>query len=140
MKKSEALNVLKLIASKWNVLPILFVAVMSMGFMSCSKDEPEETPEYPTADYTKVVISNNGVTTLQRFRVVFLNAKREILTDKDFGTLAPGESITANIPTGATEYYMATYLYSKWFFSPNYEVSIISLKLSEAEIGQWTSN
>ena len=89
---------------------------------------------------TKVTITNNSTYTLYRFRVVFVNGKYEELTDRDFGTLDPGTSITADIPTSATEYYMATYLNSKWFFSPNYEVSYTNLSLSSSEIGNWSTN
>lgn len=89
---------------------------------------------------TKVTVTNNSTYTLYRFRVVFLNSKLEELTDRDFGTLDPGSTITAEIPTSAKEFYMATYLNSKWFFSPNYEVTYTNLSLSTAEIGNWSTN
>ena len=89
---------------------------------------------------TKVTVTNNSTYTLYRFRVVFLNSKLEELTDRDFGTLDPGSTITADIPTSAKEFYMATYLNSKWYFSPNYEISYTNLSLSTAEIGNWSAN
>ena len=89
---------------------------------------------------TGVTVTNNSIYVLERFRVVMLNSKMETLTDRDFGTLSPGNSVTMDIPTGATEYYMATYLYSTWFFSPNYDIQYSSLSLSTDEIGGWKSN
>ncbi len=89
---------------------------------------------------TKVTITNSSTYTLYRFRVVFMNSRFEELTDRDFGTLDPGTTITADIPTSATEYYMATYLNSKWYFSPNYDVTYTNLSLSTAEIGNWSAN
>ncbi len=89
---------------------------------------------------TKVTVTNNSTYTLYRFRVVFLNSKLEQLTDRDFGTLDPGSTITADIPTSAKEFYMATYLNSRWYFSPNYEVTYTNLSLSTAEIGNWSAN
>lgn len=89
---------------------------------------------------TNVTITNNSTRSLYRFRVVFMNSKYEKLTDRDFGTFDPGRTISVEIPTGATEYYMATYLNSMWFFSPNYDVSFYNLNLSTSEIGNWSTN
>lgn len=89
---------------------------------------------------TRVTITNNSTYSLYRFRVVFVNSRFEELTDRDFGTFDPGTTITADIPTAATEFYMATYLNSKWFFSPNYDISYTRLNLSTAEIGNWSTN
>lgn len=89
---------------------------------------------------TKVTITNNSTYTLYRFRVVFLNSRMEELTDRDFGTLDPGTTISADIPTSATEFYMATYLNSTWYFSPNYDISYTRLMLSTSEVGQWSKN
>lgn len=89
---------------------------------------------------TRVTITNNSTYSLYRFRVVFVNSRFEELTDRDFGTLDPGTTITADIPTAATEFYMATYLNSKWFFSPNYDISYTRLNLSTAEIGNWSTS
>lgn len=89
---------------------------------------------------TKVTITNSSTYTLNRFRVVFMNSRLEELTDRDFGTLDPGTTITADIPTSASEFYMATYLNNKWFFSPNYDVAYTNLSLTTAEIGNWSAN
>ncbi len=89
---------------------------------------------------TQVTITNSSTYTLPRFRVVFLNARSESLVDQDYGTLSPGRTIHADIPTAAKEYYMATYMNSKWFFSPNYDISYTTLNLSTAEVGGWSSN
>ena len=133
----------KELVRKMNVLPILLMAVMSIGLASCGDDEKEIVkPDDPpvTPKITDVTITNSSVITLQRFRVVFLNSRGETLTDKDYGTLAPNDYISAKIPTGATQYYMATYLSSTWFFSANYDISITSMRLTDAEVGEWRSN
>lgn len=133
----------KELVRKMNVLPILLMAVMSIGLASCGDDEKEiiKTDDPPRqTTITDVTITNSSVITLQRFRVVFLNSRGETLTDKDYGTLAPNDYISAKIPTGATQYYMATYLSSTWFFSANYDISITSMRLTDAEVGEWRSN
>jgi hypothetical protein len=135
---------LKELVRKVNMLPILLMAVMSVGLASCGDDEKEKDeivkPDDRVMPVTDVTITNSSVITLQRFRVVFLNSRGETLTDKDYGTLAPNDYITAKIPTGATQYYMATYLSSTWFFSANYDISITSMRLTDAEVGEWRSN
>jgi hypothetical protein len=124
-----------------NVLSILFVLIMSIGITSCSKsnDEPDPGPG-PEPTPTQITVYNGGTYTLSRFRIIFLNSSREKLSEKDCGTLAPNDKASAKIPTAAKEYYMATYLYNKWFFSPYYDISYSSLTLSDAEIGEWSSN
>lgn len=87
----------------------------------------------------QICVTNNSTYTLERFRVVFMNARLEELTDRDFGTLAPGTTIYADIPTAATEYYMATYL-GKWYFSANYSVEYTDMVLTTAEVGNWSAN
>lgn len=88
----------------------------------------------------QIVITNGSTYTLSRFRVVFMNSRLEELTDRDFGTFDPGSVVTADIPTSAKEFYMATYMNNKWFFSPNYDVSYNDLRLTTAEIGNWSTN
>ena len=120
--------------SKWTVMAIALVAMMSVGLSSCDKSDDDDS------DYNQITVTNNGTYTLQRFRIVFLNSSREKLTDKDLGTLAPGDKVSATIPTSAYEFYMATYLGNNWYFSPYYSVSYSNLKLSDAEVGEWTTN
>lgn len=119
----------------WLISMALFVG-LSLTLTACDdKNEPDEVIQE-----TKVTVTNNSAYTLYRFRVVFVNSKLEELTDRDFGTLDPGSTITADIPTSAKDFYMATYLNSKWFFSPNYEVTYKNLSLSTAEIDNWSAN
>lgn len=87
-----------------------------------------------------VTVTNNSVYSLDRFRIVFLNSRLEKLADHDFGTFEPGNTVSYPIPTGTTEYYMATYISGTWFFSANYEIVYSTLTLSTAEIGGWSSN
>lgn len=88
----------------------------------------------------EVNVRNNSTYTLPRFRFVFLNSRGETLSDIEKGTVYPGESVSANIPASATEYYMATLLSGNWYFSPNYDVSYRTLNLTTSEIGQWYRN
>ena len=88
---------------------------------------------------TKVTITNNSSYTLQRFTVHFVNSRMEELSTRDFGSLYPGGRIEADIPTGATEYYMATYA-SRWYFSANYSIDITRMNLTTAEVDNWTAN
>lgn len=118
--------------NKQSALAIALVAMMSLGLTSCSKEDP--------IDSEQLTVRNNGTYTLNRFRIVFLNSSREKLSEKDCGTLAPGDQASANIPTAAKEYYMATYMYSEWYFSPYYDISYTNLTLSDSEIGEWKKN
>lgn len=125
-----------------NVLPIFLMAVMCIGLLSCGSDDKKEdepiTP--PSGPPTAVTITNNSVITLNRFRVVFLNSRYEALTDKDYGTLSPRDHISAKIPTGATQYYMATYLNNTWYFSAYYDITFTNMSLTDAEVGEWSAN
>ena len=109
---------------------MLVMLALSVSFVSCSDDD--DTPSV-------ITVSNNSTYTLNRFRVVFVTEKGETLTDKEYGTLSPDDKITAEIPTGAAEYYMATYI-NRWYFSPNYSISITNNKLTSAVVGEWMSN
>ena len=127
--------------SKWNVLTFALVAMMCIGMSSCSKSDSDPDPEPPIpSSPTRITVTNNGTYTLERFRIIFLNSSRESLTDKDCGTLAPHDQASAPIPTAANEYYMATYIFGNWFFSPYYSISYSNLSITDAEIGQWRSN
>ena len=86
---------------------------------------------------TKVSITNSTINTLQRFTVHFLNSRLEELPDRDFGTLYPNSTVSADIPSGAAEYYMAFYEYSRWWFSPNYSIEDSEMVITD--ISKWTS-
>jgi len=132
---------LKKILKRTSVLPLLVFVALSVGLSSCGGDDNKESePDPGPRPATAVTVSNSSVITLKRFRVVFLNALNEILTDKDFGTLAPGEAISASIPQGATQYYMATYLEGDWYFSANYQISFTSMNLTDAVVNEWKTN
>lgn len=88
----------------------------------------------------KVTVKNSSTYTLPRFRFVFVNSRMEPLADLEKGTLYPGGSLSADIPTAATEYYMATLINGTWFFSPNYNVKYKSLNLSTSEVDGWQAN
>lgn len=110
---------------------MLVMLALSVSFVSCS-DDNDDTPAI-------ITISNNSTYTLNRFRVVFVTEKGEKLTDKEYGTLSQDDKITAEIPAGAAEYYMATYI-NTWFFSPNYPISITNNKLTSDVVNEWMTN
>ena len=114
---------------------VLLMLVTSVCMFSCSSDDDGD----PTAGGT-ISIVNQSTETLERFTVTFLNERMEILTQRDYGTFLPGDNISAEIPTGAAEYYMGTYLYGMWFFSPNYSISIRTNNLTQSVVDQWTTN
>ena len=89
---------------------------------------------------TRVTIKNNSTLSLNRFTIVFVNNRMEEIDNRDFGTFDPGQTISYDIPTGATEYFMAMYAYSKWWLSANYNVSDTNLSLTKSIIGTWTSS
>ena len=125
----------KELVRKMNVLPILLMAVMSVGLASCGDDEKEKDdivkPDPPITNVVTIV--NHMSQTLNRFRVVFSNSKGEKLFDQEYGDFLPNKSISVTIPAGAVEYYVATYS-SKWYFSPDYQVSVTSLTLDDSSI------
>ena len=121
----------KNLQSKWNVLAIALIAMMSVGLSSCGGDDAGEIPQKidpPVA--TGITITNNSSYSYNRFTVVFLNDDKERLGDKDYGTVSPGESVTASIATGATQYYIRIYANGRYYYSPNYKVSTTSLSLT----------
>lgn len=119
-----------------NLLAMMMVAMVSVSFMSCKDDDKEEVlPVIPQT--SKVKVKNDSSYSLYRFRVVFVNSRMEEIDDRDFGTLEPGKSISCEIPTGATEYYMASYQSNTWIFSPNYEVSYNNISLTNSILANW---
>lgn len=139
MKKTSITNWIP----KGRFLFIALLTALSMSLTSCSKDNDKiengrEDPDPPTP--TSITVTNTGTYTLSRFRIIFLNSSREKLSEKDCGTLAPNDRASAKIPTAAKEYYMATYLSNKWFFSPYYDITYYNLSLSDSEIGEWRAN
>lgn len=115
---------------------MLVMLVCCVGFASCSDDDDDDN-----STSNEVKITNlTGSISFQSFRIVFLTANGETLINKDYGTVNNGESVSATIPTGATEYYMGTKINNIYFFSPNYPVSINNLKISYDEVAQWRSN
>lgn len=89
---------------------------------------------------TKVTITNGSTYSLNRFTIIFVNSKMETVDDHDFGTLDPGMTVTYDIPTSASEYYMAFYSNSRWWVSPNYEMQYTNITLTTSGIGNWTSS
>lgn len=114
--------------TKYLVMMIAMLA-MSISLPSCGGDDVDAI----------TVTNDSGSVVLNRFRIVFLNTNGETLQDKEYGTFSPGDSHTVEIPTGAEEYYMAAYN-SRWYFSPNYSVSVTKNKLTYDGIEQWRSN
>ena len=116
---------------------IIMVTVMSVCFSSCSKDDDKVT----TPPDNNIHITNNSTYTLSRFTVIFWNDDKETITNKEYGTFSTGEEKEIPIPSGATQYYMATNMNSKWFVSPTYKISEFkTLKLSTDMVNVWTTS
>ncbi|MGN1217540.1 MAG: BACON domain-containing protein [Phocaeicola sp.] len=80
---------------------------------------------------TKITITNNSSYSFYRFTVLFMNSRMESIEDRDFGTLTPGQTITCDIPSGATEFCMAMYSTNNgWLFTANYDVSNTNISLT----------
>ena len=115
--------------SKLSYVVMLLALMMAVPFLAaCSNDDDDQA--------VLTVTNKTGSMTLSRFRIVFLTGKGETLTDREYGTFSPGDRVSAEIPIGAEEYYMATYL-NAWYFSPNYPVSITDNVLTYDGVGQW---
>ena len=112
---------------------LFMVLAMGLTFTSCGSDDDG-------GDDSVVSITNNSGYDLPRFTVVFLNAQYEELTRRDFGTLSPGLTIDAPIPTAASQFYMATYLGGEWYFSAYYSIAYKNMKLTRDEVGNWSTN
>ena len=114
------------------------ISLLGFGMMTgCTGDEygPDTTEVVygPPIVISSVTIVNHMSQTLNRFRVVFSNSKGEKLFDQEYGDFLPNKSISVTIPAGAVEYYVATYS-SKWYFSPDYQVSVTSLTIDDSSI------
>ncbi len=114
---------------------LMMVMAMSFTFTACGSDDNDDGPDYGT-----VSITNGSGYDLPSFTVHFLNASKEELTSRDYGTLYDGDNIKATIPTAATQFYMATKLSGTWYFSAYYPISYTTMKLTRAEVGNWSSN
>lgn len=123
----------------YRLLGILMLAVCAVGFTSCGSDEPEPAPG-PEQNPDVVYITNGSSYTLNDFVVYFTNSKGELITRENKGTLKAGGHTDADIPQGAEYYYMATTLMGSRFFSPDYKVSLTSITLTDATVGEWRTN
>ena len=112
----------------YRLLGILLLAVCAVGFTG-----PEQNPDV-------VYITNGSSYTLNDFVVYFTNSKGELITRENKGTLKAGGHTDADIPQGAEYYYMATTLMGSRFFSPDYKVSLTSITLTDATVGEWRTN
>lgn len=110
---------------------VMLLVMMAMPFLAACSDDDDEA--------VLTVTNDTGSMTLSRFTIVFVNHLGETLTDREYGTFSPGDRISAEIPIGAEEYYMGTYL-NAWYFSPNYPASITNNVLTYDGVGQWRTN
>ena len=122
----------KIFNFKW--MAMLMVAVLSLGFTSCSDDDDKE----PSGIY----ITNGSSYSFNRFTVVYLNDKSnndgEIISTQDFGTLNPQGSVTASIPAGATYYYLYMINGSESYVSADYAITVKRLNIDNNF--RWYSN
>lgn len=127
----------------YNYVLSALISLLGFGMMTgCTGDEygPDTTEVVygpPIVISSVTIVNNMSSTTLYRFRVVFSNSKGETIFDQEYGDFLPYDYISVKIPTGAVTYYLATYD-EKWYFSPDYQVSVTSLSLNDSST--WTSN
>lgn len=114
------------------------MALCLATFASCSsEDDPE--PVVPAPD-TQLHVINGSTYTLERFTVIFWNDDKETITNKEYGTFSQGETKNIDIPAGATQYYMGTYMYGSWFVSPTYKLAgYQTLSLTSDMVNSWTT-
>ena len=126
-------NLFKNLQSKWNVLAIALIAMMSVGLSSCGGgDDDGDIPQRVDPPVsTGITITNNSTMSFDRFTVIFLNDEKQRVDQKDYGTVSPGESVNAPIATGATQYLIMIYYYGEYYLSPYYKVSATSLSLTD---------
>ncbi len=123
----------------YRLLGLMLMVVCAVGFTACGDDEDEPAPA-PPVDSTVISITNGSSYTLDDFIVVFTNTKGETISRERKGTLKPGGHVEADIPQGAVYYYMGTMLMGSRFFSPDYEVSLKSIRLTDDTVGEWRTN
>ena len=81
-----------------------------------------------------------GFVLRERFTVIFWNDDKETITNKEYGTFSQGETKNIDIPAGATQYYMGTYMYGSWFVSPTYKLAgYQTLSLTSDMVNSWTT-
>ena len=78
---------------------LLLMLVTTFSFAACSDDDDENG--------SGLVITNSSTYTLQRFRVVFITAQGETLSDREYGTFYPGEKQEIPLPVSPLTLFAA---------------------------------
>lgn len=127
--------------SKYFSMLMLAIGIVCVTACGGSDDDAPTTINTPVIPVSNnLTITNNSSYTLARFTVIFWNDYNETVTNKDYGTFTINETKSIEIPAGATQYYMATYLASKWFVSPTYKLANYrSLALTTDMVNAWTT-
>lgn len=115
---------------------LFIITFLSFSLSSCGDDKEDE----PSAVVGVVTITNTSTYTLSNFIVNFTNDDHEVITREQKGTVKPKDKVTVEIPIGATKYYMGTTVNGKYFFSPDYSVSVRNQILTDQIVGNWTAN
>lgn len=113
------------------LLGMLCMCFLILAVTSCNNEDEVNQ---------QVKVTNNSTYSLSSFRVTFENAYNETLSRRDFGDFDPGQTVRADVPVGASRYYLSTYSSGYTFFSPYYEVRITTLNLTNDMVGAWTTN
>ena len=121
---------LKNLLSKWNVLAIALVAMMSVGMTSCSKDDPETPVQPPVQVVNGVTITNSSNISFRPLYIVYLNSGQEPLSTENLGDLLAGGSKTATFPQGTAYYYLAFNSNGTVYYTANHSSSETSFTIT----------
>lgn len=97
----------------WLIGIAIFVG-LSLTLSACSSDDSDEESK------NQITITNKTANTLYLATVVFYNNKEEVLSERNFGSLYPGATINADIPTGAVSFRFYINNRNLWLFTPVY--------------------
>lgn len=127
---------LKDLMRKMSVLPIILMAVMSVGLASCGSDEKEDDKPIvpPPAPTNVLTISNNSSYSFRPLYVVYMNSIGEPLSTENIGDLLPNQTKTATFPQGTANWYLATETSSGVSYTANHSVTETSFTITAATI------
>ena len=123
---------LKKLVRKWNILPILLMAVMGVGLASCGDDKEDDVITPEPVILNQVTITNNSGMAFRPIYIVYLNAQQEPLSTENLGDLLPNASKTAKFPTGTAYYYLAFMNNGTTYFTANHTVNETSFTITAA--------
>lgn len=126
---------LKNFMRKMNVLPIILMAVMSVGLVSCGDDKEDVIlPPEDIKPSNVLTITNSSSYSFRPLYIVFLNSAGEPLSTENMGDLLPNASKTTTFPQGTAYWYLAVETSSGVSYTANHSVSETSFTISAATV------